>query len=104
LAGGVLVDAMVDRGWEARHPLATGGAARAKMFEVALERAKKVAALREVTGLSLTELAYRFLFSQPEISVVVGGFSDISHLEECLAAEAKGPLDADLLKEIESRI
>jgi aryl-alcohol dehydrogenase-like predicted oxidoreductase len=98
LAGGLLTDAVVDRGLDARHPVA----GTSESFEAALGRAREFMTLRDKTGLTLTEISYRYLLSQPDFDVVVGGFSELRHLEDCLTFAGHGPLDADLLALVEA--
>lgn len=65
------------------------------------ERARSLDPLRE-NG-SLTETAIRFALSNPAVSTVLIGVSEVAHVEAAVAAEACGPLPASTLAEIERR-
>ncbi|MFN0306010.1 MAG: hypothetical protein ACKVQU_37285 [Burkholderiales bacterium] len=41
---------------------------------------------------AMAAIAYRFNITGPRISTTVAGFSELSHLQEAIAAVAKGPL------------
>jgi aryl-alcohol dehydrogenase-like predicted oxidoreductase len=88
LAAGSLADAL-DRPVEADHPAARDYAAAAGFRRLAAER-----------GESAALLAHRFALSMPELATVVLGVKNRAELEECLAAEAAGPLSHDELREI----
>jgi aryl-alcohol dehydrogenase-like predicted oxidoreductase len=88
LAAGSLADAL-DRPVEADHPAARDYAAAAGFRRLAAER-----------GESAALLAHRFALSMPELATVVLGVKNRAELEECLAAEAAGPLSNDELREI----
>ncbi len=80
LAGGVLTDHAVRGG--ARHQLAGGGLTRnADMYQAMVERAKPFAFLSR-PGQRLSDAAYRFILAHPGVTTVLGGFSEVSHLEE----------------------
>lgn len=63
------------------------------------ERMHSLDALR--TNGSLTETAIRFALSNPAISTVLIGVSEIAHVAAAVAAEANGPLPASTLDAIE---
>jgi aryl-alcohol dehydrogenase-like predicted oxidoreductase len=65
------------------------------------ERARSLDSLR-ANG-SLTETAIRFALSNPAISTVLIGVSETAHVEQAVAAEARGPLPVGTLVEIEHR-
>ena len=50
------------------------------------------------------ELILRFTLSHPCCDTTIVGTCNESHLAENIAAAAKGPLDAELVKEIRSRV
>jgi aryl-alcohol dehydrogenase-like predicted oxidoreductase len=49
----------------------------------------------------LVHTAVRFALSQPELTTVLVGFSDVAQVEDAVAAAAQGPLPAALLVRIE---
>ena len=49
-------------------------------------------------GMSLPEMALRFILSHPAVSTTIVGMRSPGHVRENLAASDKGPLDAALLK------
>jgi len=58
---------------------------------------KALYTLLDELGMSITELAMRFVISNPDISCVLTGARTAQELEDNLTAVAKGPLPADLL-------
>jgi aryl-alcohol dehydrogenase-like predicted oxidoreductase len=88
LAAGSLADAL-DRPVKADHPAARDYAAAAGFRRLAAER-----------GESAARLAHRFALSLPDLATVVLGVKNRAELEECLAAEADGPLSDGELREI----
>ena len=50
---------------------------------------------------SRAQTAIRFALAEPQLSCIVVGLAELSHLEEALAAEALGPLDGTALAEID---
>jgi aryl-alcohol dehydrogenase-like predicted oxidoreductase len=65
--------------------------------------AKAYHALAAEAGVSLVELAYRFLASRPAVDSVLVGPSSLGHLDAALSALARGPLPPDLLAAVEAR-
>lgn len=61
-----------------------------------------VAELREVlpAGMTLAELAIRFVLSDARVSTTIVGVRSAAHLQENLAASAAGPLPDDLLSSL----
>jgi aryl-alcohol dehydrogenase-like predicted oxidoreductase len=47
-------------------------------------------------GMTMAEMALRFILSNPTVSTIIPGMRKLHHLEENLAASDKGPLPADL--------
>jgi aryl-alcohol dehydrogenase-like predicted oxidoreductase len=86
LAAGSLADA-IDRPVEPDHPAARDFEAAAGFRRLAAER-----------GESAAFLAHRYALSMPELATVVLGVKNRAELEECLAAEAAGPLSEDELR------
>jgi len=48
-------------------------------------------------GVTMAELALRFILSNPDVSVVIPGMRSISHVEANVAASDAGPLSPELL-------
>ncbi len=48
-------------------------------------------------GMSMPELALRFILSNPDVSTVIPGMRKMRHVEDNLGASGKGPLDAELI-------
>ena len=66
------------------------------------ERAAPFRALAHELGESTAALAHRYALSMPGVSTVVLGVKNREELEECVAAEARGPLDAALMARIDA--
>ena len=62
---------------------------------------KALYSLLDEIGMSIIELAMRFVISNPDISCVLTGARTAHELEGNLAAVEKGPLSADLLEQLE---
>jgi L-glyceraldehyde 3-phosphate reductase len=104
LAGGVLTDITV--AGIATHPLARGPRSpeagetlsrRAKAFRFLSQRLDSTA--REEH--SLAEAGIRFVLSLEGVTTVLGGFSDVSQVEEISASSGKGPLSQQNMERIE---
>lgn len=63
---------------------------------------RKLYAIQERTGLSLPELALRFLLSNPQISTMIPGAANVEQLEANVAAVKRGPLPEEIHTEIEA--
>jgi aryl-alcohol dehydrogenase-like predicted oxidoreductase len=61
-------------------------------------------ALAREMGESPASLAHRYALSLPGVSTVLLGVKNRTELRECLAAEARGPLDAALLATIDAAV
>lgn len=57
--------------------------------------------LQKEAGMSLPEMAIRFVISNPDISTTLMGARSVHEVEENVAAVEKGPLSADLLRRID---
>jgi aryl-alcohol dehydrogenase-like predicted oxidoreductase len=80
-------------GWRVRFP-------RPGQYEHGLRSGAVFAEVARAHGMGMTELAYRFALSQPAVTTVVGGFSNIAQLDE-IAAFADAPaLDAEALADV----
>jgi aryl-alcohol dehydrogenase-like predicted oxidoreductase len=64
-----------------------------------VERAEKLKKILPA-GMSLPEMALRFVLSQPAVSTQIIGMRKLSHVRENLALSDKGPLPSDLLQEL----
>jgi aryl-alcohol dehydrogenase-like predicted oxidoreductase len=95
LAGGVLIDGD-------RHPLSRPVESVSAAYERNRRKARAFAFLKRDTGDSLAQAAVRFVLSHPAVSVVLGGFSAIEHVEEIVGAANAGPLDRESLARIEA--
>lgn len=67
-------------------------------------RAAPFRALAQELGESTAALAHRYALSMPGVSTVVLGVKNRTELAECVAAEARGPLDAALLARIDAAV
>jgi aryl-alcohol dehydrogenase-like predicted oxidoreductase len=90
LAAGSLAGSL-DRDVEPEHPAARDHEAAAGFRRLAAER-----------GESPALLAHRYALSMPELATVVLGVKNRAELEECLAAEAAGPLSDEEMRAIEA--
>ncbi len=68
------------------------------------ERAAPFRDLARDLGESPAALAHRYALSMPGVSTVVLGVKNREELRECVAAEARGPLDAELLTRIDAAV
>ncbi len=95
LAGGALA------GTPDRHPLAmqvVPPIGSAPDFAGDVARAKALEPLVKESGsASLTEMAQRFVISNPNVTTMLVGYSTLDQLDQALAAVAKGPLPAATL-------
>ncbi|WP_346158571.1 aldo/keto reductase, partial [Nonomuraea recticatena] len=57
----------------------------------------RLAGIAEGTGLSLAELALRWLVTSPDVGALLLGGSKVEHLRQNAAAVAAGPLPADVV-------
>lgn len=89
---GALTDAF-DRELAADHP---------EMID--FTRAAGFRALAKELGESAASLAHRYALSMAGVSTVVLGVKNREELRECIAAEAKGPLSADIIARIDASV
>jgi aryl-alcohol dehydrogenase-like predicted oxidoreductase len=61
-----------------------------------VEKLKKIVP----AGMSLPEMALRFVLSHPAVSTTIIGMRDAKHVRENIATSDAGPLDAGLLREL----
>lgn len=95
LAGGATSQLAIGGG--GRHPLAGGGMSRNPgPFLAEAKRASALGFLGRADR-SLAAAAYQFILSHPGVSTVVGGYSELAHMEEAVTCSGKGPLsDAEM--------
>jgi aryl-alcohol dehydrogenase-like predicted oxidoreductase len=65
-----------------------------------VERADALKPVAERAGMSLPEMALRFILSNPTVSTIIPGMRKTRHVESNIAASDAGPLPADLLAEL----
>ena len=68
------------------------------------DRAAPFRALARDLGESPAALAHRYALSMPGVSTVVLGVKNRAELRECVDAEARGPLDAELISRIDAAV
>ena len=68
------------------------------------DRAAPFRALARDLGESPAALAHRYALSLPGVATVVLGVKNRGELRECVAAEARGPLDAELISRIDAAV
>jgi aryl-alcohol dehydrogenase-like predicted oxidoreductase len=66
------------------------------------ETMKRVDKLKAIlpSGMSLPEMALRFVLSHPAVSTTIVGMRKLAHVRENIALSDKGPLSPELLKEL----
>jgi aryl-alcohol dehydrogenase-like predicted oxidoreductase len=52
-------------------------------------------------GMTMSEMALRFILGEPTVSTIIPGMRKVAHTKSNLAASDAGPLDAELMKELE---
>jgi aryl-alcohol dehydrogenase-like predicted oxidoreductase len=58
-------------------------------------------ALAAQAGMTMADLAHRYALSMDGVDAVILGVKNRQELAECLAAEAAGPLRAELIRAID---
>ena len=71
---------------------------------VDFDRAAPFRDLARELGESPAALAHRYALSMPGISTVVLGVKNREELRECVGAESRGPLDAELMARIDAAV
>ena len=89
---GALTDA-IDRELAADHPTM-----------VDFRRAEPFRAIAGEVGESAASLAHRYALAMPGVDTVVLGVKNRTELRDCLAAEARGPLPAELVERIDAAV
>lgn len=62
----------------------------------AVERADALKPIAAAAGLSMPDMALRFILNEPAVSTIIPGMRKLRHVEACLATSDTGPLPADL--------
>lgn len=90
LAAGALTSDPGAGGGSSPEPLSPGSD-----YSLDLERAEKVKAALNVRGIELTQTAIRFGLMKPEVSTVLVGFSNRTHIDEAVSCSGLGELSQD---------
>jgi aryl-alcohol dehydrogenase-like predicted oxidoreductase len=99
LSGGALTDQAVRGG--ARHPLAGGGLSRrADVYQEMVSQAESLAFLSQEGMHSLSQAAYRFLLQTEGVTTVIGGYSELAHLEEAVGNSGAAPLASETMARV----
>lgn len=61
----------------------------------------KIYDLCEETGMSITDMALRYVLADPDISAIIPGAREVSHVEANINAALAGPLPQELVKRID---
>jgi aryl-alcohol dehydrogenase-like predicted oxidoreductase len=99
LAGGFLTDHIVAGG--ARHPLAGARDTASEAYRRHLEMSRALRFLAREGTQTLAQAAVRFILMHKGVTVVLGGFSALEHLEEIVSASGAGPLAPELMVRVE---
>ena len=83
-----------------RHSLARQEDPHSEAAERNREKARALKFLSSENGISLAQAAFRFILMHPGVSTVIGGFSDLPQLEECVPAACAGPLAPALMARV----
>jgi aryl-alcohol dehydrogenase-like predicted oxidoreductase len=95
LAAGALTANPATGGGSSPEPLSPGSD-----YALDLKRAEKVKAVLDVDGKELTRAAIRFALMKPEVSTVLVGFSNTSHIDEAVACSGAEGLSQDTIKKL----
>lgn len=90
LAAGALTSEPSAGGGSSPEPLSPGSD-----YPLDLERVEKINSALGVTGKELTQLAIRFALMKPEVSTVLVGFSNTSHIDEAVSCSGAAGLSQD---------
>jgi aryl-alcohol dehydrogenase-like predicted oxidoreductase len=99
LAGRFLTNHIVAGG--ERHPLAGARDTASEAYRRHLEMARALRFLIREGQQTLAQAASRFLLMHQGVTVVLGGFSALEHLEEMAAVSGAGPLEPELMARVE---
>jgi len=95
LAAGALTADLTAGGGSSPEPLSPGSD-----YHLDLERAEKVKAVLGSEGKSLTQAAIRFALMKSEVSTVLVGFSNTTHIDEAIACSGAGGLSQDAMEKL----
>lgn len=95
LAAGALTSDPSAGGGSSPEPLSPGSD-----YSLDLERAEKLKSALCIRGKELTQLAIRFALMKPEVSTVLVGFSNASHIDEAVACSGAAGLSQDEMQKL----
>ena len=95
LAAGALTADPTAGGGSSPEPLSPGSD-----YHLDLERAEKVKAVLGSEGKTLTQAAIRFALMKSEVSTVLVGFSNTTHIDEAIACSGAGGLSQDAMEKL----
>jgi aryl-alcohol dehydrogenase-like predicted oxidoreductase len=99
LAGRFLTNHIVAGG--ERHPLAGARDTASEAYRRHLEMARALSFLIREGQQTLAQAAIRFLLMHTGVTVVLGGFSALEHLEEMAAVSGAGSLEPEVMARVE---
>ena len=99
LAGRFLTDDIVSGA--DRHPLSGLRDTASETYRRNLEMAQALTFLSQAGNRTLAQAAVRFVLMHLGVTVVLGGFSAMEHLEELAAVSGTGPLAPELMARVE---
>jgi L-glyceraldehyde 3-phosphate reductase len=99
LAGGFLTDQVAAGG--ARHPLAGARDTASEAYRRHVEMAHALRFLMRAGTHTLVQAALRFILMHQGVTVILGGFSALEHLEEIVPVSGAGPLAPELMAQVE---
>jgi aryl-alcohol dehydrogenase-like predicted oxidoreductase len=99
LAGRFLTNPIVAGGEP--HPLAGARDTASEAYRRHLEMARALRFLIREEQQTLAQAAIRFILMHQGVTVVLGGFSALDHLEEIVPASGTGPLEPELMARVE---
>jgi len=104
LAGGALSGPVLAKQAAGRHKYAGGIlSTRPELFEPEIVRAARFAFLHRPPEQTISEAGVRWILSDPRVSTMIGGFSDVAQMEEAVRAADRGPLSAGDREQIDAR-
>jgi aryl-alcohol dehydrogenase-like predicted oxidoreductase len=99
LAGGLLTDHIVSGG--DRHALAASRNTASEAYRRNLDMTRALSFLACEGMHTLAQAAFRFILMHTGVTVVLGGFSAMDHLEELVPVSGAGPLAPELMARVE---
>jgi aryl-alcohol dehydrogenase-like predicted oxidoreductase len=95
LAAGALTADPSAGGGSSPEPLSPGSD-----YSLDLERAEEIKSAFGISGKELTQLAIRFALMKPEVSTVLVGFSNTSHIDQAVACSGGAGLSQDEMQKL----